>query len=71
MPNYDPTTGHTVSPQRNWGEDSNLQHEYSVDCDGRVAYRVRACDAWTAERKARKLYYNDCGQYPDCVNASW
>ena len=71
MANYHPITGHTTSPHANVLEGVCREHEYTVNCDGRVAYRVRAVDAWTAERKARKLYYDDAGQFPANVSARW
>ena len=71
MPSYHPIAGHTTSPRANWGEDDDTEHEYTVTCDGRVAYRVLAVDAWTAERKARKLYCADAGEFPTSVNAEW
>ena len=71
MTKYNPTTGHITSPQRNWGEVSNSQHEYVVNCDDRVSYRVIASDAWTAERKARALYWHDAGVDAISVTARW
>lgn len=70
MANYDATTGHMTSPHAHAhaGEDNSAELDYTCTCDGRVSYRVRAVDAYTAERKARKLYYDDAGQMPSSVD---
>lgn len=67
MAQYDPITGHTLSPHRNFGEDFGddvHQREYAVNCEDIVSYRVTAADKQDARTQARRMFRAEAGRNP-------
>lgn len=54
------------APDKTIGEDTNHKFTYSVSVGSYICFgQVVACDAYDAERRAKKLYSDTIGLEPD------